>query len=610
MLDPKSDRLDYGGQLAPPYGFELTHAIATSYSLDLDALLLIPIALFQGESLDHDPKSVREDMLQSIVDVAKRVTIYHQKGKIKVPDKYSALIAYWEKGLCAINPKQYNSSFHPKVWVLRYANEEGVIIYRVISTSRNLTLSRDWDLACSVEGQLGDSKKKTNESIIDFLKYLDGYKNVPKIFFEELPYVKFTAPAGFSEIAFHPIGIGNSSGKFPNPLSNDPYKKHRKIILSPFLDEKTLVSQVENCDSTMLFSSQIELSKISEEVLSRFDEVYMFSPVIEEAEHMEGLSESGHVPLSQNLHAKLFITEKGSQRNWFIGSANATQPAYTARNIEFLLELSGAKHPLRIEEVSKHLIPKEEDEQALFLKFEGSEHSEDTLHKTRHDTLRRIIYDISSIRFSADIIKNKLGRFDLVINLPKYDLSRPELMHGFEIKIKPLPEKHKASVAIDLGQEQEIKDFGDYDVTELSPYLIIELYFGEVVEKKFVLDMVIDLDQFKNRLNYIFSSIISNNSRFLSYLSYLLSDNAPAVIETTNAQLMTVSKGRENISVPHIEGTPIFEKLLLACSRYPDKIDEIERFMERLEGSDLSRDGALVLNEFKRMWSTFKGVKI
>ena len=52
MLDYKKDRLDYGEMLIPPEGYTLTRAVAATYSLDLNTLLSIPIALFYAQTLE------------------------------------------------------------------------------------------------------------------------------------------------------------------------------------------------------------------------------------------------------------------------------------------------------------------------------------------------------------------------------------------------------------------------------------------------------------------------------------------------------------------------------------------------------------------------------
>ena len=54
MLKPASDRLDYSKMMAPPFGYETVFAVGTTYSLDLDALIGISIALGLSESIEAD----------------------------------------------------------------------------------------------------------------------------------------------------------------------------------------------------------------------------------------------------------------------------------------------------------------------------------------------------------------------------------------------------------------------------------------------------------------------------------------------------------------------------------------------------------------------------
>ena len=59
MLIPDKNRFDYGEQLCPPEGFEFDKAIATTYSLDLNALMGISIALCFNKFLrPFGPQSV------------------------------------------------------------------------------------------------------------------------------------------------------------------------------------------------------------------------------------------------------------------------------------------------------------------------------------------------------------------------------------------------------------------------------------------------------------------------------------------------------------------------------------------------------------------------
>ena len=54
MLDPKNNYIDYAELLKPPLGFILKRAIGTTYSLDLQALLAVPVAMFYSRPIETD----------------------------------------------------------------------------------------------------------------------------------------------------------------------------------------------------------------------------------------------------------------------------------------------------------------------------------------------------------------------------------------------------------------------------------------------------------------------------------------------------------------------------------------------------------------------------
>ena len=223
MLHPKYNRIDYGEQLIPPDGYELVQAIGTTYSLDLEALMVLPVALFYAQTLDGNPEELRYDMLDAITRAADKITVYCQKGQIKVPQKYHHLMAYWEKGIEEVIMADHVRSFHPKVWVIRYECKGQPPLYRVLVTSRNLTYARDWDVAFSTDGKVSDKDQASNKPLIHFLQYLSSQSNrqISSTFYQDLSKVRFDIPDKFEDLKFMPIGIKNPEKDKPyiNPLT-------------------------------------------------------------------------------------------------------------------------------------------------------------------------------------------------------------------------------------------------------------------------------------------------------------------------------------------------------------------------------------------------------
>jgi hypothetical protein len=604
MLEAKKNRLDYGKQLKPPEGYTLDYAITTTYSLDLEAILLVPVALFFSEDLDFDPKDVRDDMLEALTNVSKHITIYCQRGKIQAPNTYNQLMAYWEKSIHQIQLPEFNQSFHPKIWVIRYISEKKKPAkYRLINTSRNLTFSRDWDMAITVDGMVDKKESKLNKEIVHMLRYLNktGGKKVPNKFFEELPFVQFDVPRNFDSVLFHPIGIPNSDtgSSYQNPIINAKQKLDFRLVMSPFLDADTINKLNDNAKELVLFSSEFELSGLADKCLSRIGHKYMFSPFIEEAEKMDLLSEPGTEPLSQSLHAKFYIDKKGSDVSWFIGSANATGPA-NGRNIEFMVELKSNKYAVNPKKLAEQLTAADKTNITLFEPFSGTERAEIEEERIKEHEIRILIHSLSGLFISGEAIPESDNQYKLKIEIPETNIRVP---NGFSVRIKPLPERAKASVELDLSKKTSIDVFTGYEETTLSPFLLFEIWHSGKVEKRFVLDMKIELED--DRFKKIFSSIINNRSRFLSYLSFLLSEETPGfdngneLIKNKNNKL-----GNGN-GVAFFEGTPVYEKLLLVASRNPSRLKRIDGFINRLKGEQENDGKKIISKEFEKMWEVF-----
>ena len=146
MLNPrnKKDRLNYGELLAPPEGYVLTKAVGTTYSLDLYALLAIPVAMFYAKSMEGDFQQNRYDVLDAIRQSKDKVDLFCQRGKIQVPSKYNSLLAFMEDCIEEVTPWIENSSFHPKIWVIRFEKGKEQL-FRMIVLSRNLIIPQYLD---------------------------------------------------------------------------------------------------------------------------------------------------------------------------------------------------------------------------------------------------------------------------------------------------------------------------------------------------------------------------------------------------------------------------------------------------------------------------------
>ncbi len=142
----------------PPLGYRLDHALITTYSLDLTALLSIPLALtfHDWDERGGRPRVDPVGLLEAVRRNADQLTVLCQAGEIGVPASQRNLFAFLENTVHPVSAPR-GGIFHPKVWVLRFAPNEGTgdpILYRLLCASRNLTYDRSWDILLSLDGEL------------------------------------------------------------------------------------------------------------------------------------------------------------------------------------------------------------------------------------------------------------------------------------------------------------------------------------------------------------------------------------------------------------------------------------------------------------------------
>lgn len=595
MLDPEKNRLDYGEQLAPPEGYTLDYAVGTTYSLDLEALLVIPLALFYAKTLDYKPSEI--NILDAIAKASEKVTVFCQKGKIKAPDKYHSLMACWERAIVEMQMPFFAASFHPKIWVSRFITKGGPSVYRLLVTSRNMTYARNWDIGFSVEGNVTGDEQNRNQPLIDFISDLFNKtdRKLPEAFLKDLSRVKFSKLDGFEPASFYPIGIPAS---YKNPLAKRKWEE--LLVISPFIDASTITELSSKTNNIHIFSRKESIDALDEATITDIgeDHFYKFSNLYSRAEFMQE-SEDGTDPLPQDLHAKIFIGKNGETYSWLLGSANATSPAF-GRNVEFMAELKTGDKWYSPKKTKRVLIEAEDPRPALFEQYKLKERTSLPGDKDYAQVLRKLIYDICQIPLKGQIAQRANTQtviYDLTISA---DTSKLEIPKGFAVRIKPLPEQAKSAVLLKPGQLNTITDFSGYSEQNLSPLLLVEVDW-EKESKKFVLKMDITLPE--SRLDKVFSSIIDSNEKFLKYLSFVLSG-----VETDLLARESGRKGGGGAGAGEVPGSnmPVFENLLAAASRNPEKLKTIDAMIMRL-GKEAGGQSPAITPDFLKLWEVFRG---
>jgi len=590
MLKPASDRLDYSKMMAPPFGYETVFAVGTTYSLDLDALTGISIALGLSESIDSGLKDNPIYLLEALNKTADKVLVFCEGGQIKVPANAHALHILLEKMVFEIVLKN-KKSFHPKFWLVKYENADGEALYRCLVLSRNLTFDRSWDVAVCLEGKVKiDARLKAgyekSRPLSDFLQSLlklakknsisPGKKSNLLSLAEEILHVKFEIKDNqFSDYCFYPVGIDGY--EIENTGLFNTY--HELFAISPFLSDNTIKSFNElaltNPNKNTIITRKSELAKLKPSSVTNFD-IYVMKDLIVDGEEAfsDGDNDTTEEKQKQDIHAKVYLKTKYSDSELFLGSLNASYNACYG-NVEFLLKLCGKRRYLNVEQLKKDVFG-ENDKDNPFEKTEIK--AFDELEKTEADKLQKMIKEICRLRSYAKALECD-DKYSLEVTFEKL----PEISNVY---ISPLLSK----------KEQEISDkvvFAELSMLELSEFFVIKAVSGEETVKRVI---KIKTDNIPvARESAVVNSVIKDKNGFIQYITFLLGDDF----------LLSMLENNRLASNGFVfgNGEPIpalYEKMLKAAAHSPQKFDEIERLMELISDSSIIPEG------FKELYRVFQ----
>lgn len=335
--------------LRPPAGHRVEIAVGTTYSLNLTALLLAPMsfALFDETTPDNVAAVDPIRLLEAVRRHAEHTTVFCQAGGIHVPTNYRSILTFVEDSVLEVMPPRERAIFHPKLWALRFVDQDGLHRHRVVVLSRNMTLDRSWDTALVLdedpEGTIAAAPAA------EFLSRLPGLATAgvtPKRSLQiddlvrTLAAATLAAPAPFTEGALLPIGLGDDH------VWPFPKEARRVLAISPFLtnagvaalarltSDRTIVSRPESLD--LLGADALAGWKVN--ALQRLAEVDPADDV-SVASHALTEFQAGN----EGLHAKTFVVDlvdRGAQSMTVTGSANLTTDVWGG-NVEFDAMLIG-----------------------------------------------------------------------------------------------------------------------------------------------------------------------------------------------------------------------------------------------------------------------------
>ncbi|MXW23881.1 MAG: hypothetical protein F4X80_07915 [Chloroflexi bacterium] len=564
--------------LRPPPGHSLDHAVATTFTLDLETALMVPLA-FAGFRFDDQPDPI--EVMEGLRGMGERLDVFCQAGAIGVARWPSDLLALVEDVIHPVRRPRPGHIFHPKVWVLRFVDRSDEPAYRLLVLSRNLTPDRSWDTILWLDGRPEGEPRPGNAPLARFVAALPRLAVTPlpparraavAALADELGPVVWDLPAGVREARFHSIGLPGS----PPFAADGHFEGDRVLAVSPFIrggairrlfqshpEQAVLVSRGEELDA---------LHAHDRDVLEGLD-VYELDPTASLAsDDAEGDSPQTFLT---RLHAKLFVAERGRQARLFVGSANATD-AGLEQNVEFLCELVGPAASLGVEALvgddapfRKMLTPyvpsppEERDEEAI----------------TAGRALEDLIFDIAAgARFDTKVTRHVDGWVPSVST----DTALPRFPDGTSVT---LAAHNRPAETYSLAPGEPVQvELSPRELGDITPFLQVtaRLQVGrEVIERSTVICSRLHGAP-EERFREILARQVDTPEKFMRLLALLIGFAARTGTETGAA-------GDGTWSWSPGGGEGVLELLARALSERPESIDHLEAIVERLRESPTGR---------------------
>ena len=600
-LDPET-RVLYGDSLQPPPGYVFDSAVATTFTLDFETALAVPVslALFAAENRD-DILSQPLALLEGAERIAGRLVVFADTGRLHAQSRpHSRLCSLLERIIVEVTAPR-GGAFHPKMWALRFRSTRvgDPTLLRLLVLSRNLTRDRSWDISLCLDGEVTRRRDARNKPLFDLLTRLPkravaGISDESRILTEEIAKdvrrARWSLPEGFEDIAFAVNGL---SGNVWQPASCA-----RLGVISPFCDTDALdlLADLPTAKKPIIISRSDQLISIATRTIEDFERV----SVLDEMAASEDGEEVSTSAL-QGLHAKAFISEIGWNTVLTVGSGNATRPSLVSgRNVELFVTLRGKR--------------------------------------SKVGSIEEIMGDKGFGRLTREFIPNEVDPADPeVIRAEKrLDDARRALCRGnlrlrCEHTVREDTEEHAWRVWLDPAKSLPLRGIGcltAWPITRGDGHardVLLELRSGESVDLGTM--PIVDLTRFlafrmmdeNEKASTVFSTglimeglpaerhaailrwMIDSRDAFFRYLRLLLSEFG----DPFSAVLAVREGSGAKAWITGADDAPLLEDMVRALCRGGERLHAVDRLITRLEAGNETGAGP-VPAEFRTLWEAFR----
>jgi hypothetical protein len=611
MLEPDNRHLLLDA-LRPLPGTKLDAAVGTTFSLDLDALLLAPIAfaLFEARVLETgDPE--RTDplaVMEAVRRHASRIDLFCQAGQIAVPPRDRPILALLEDSVHPASAPAKGHIFHPKVWCLRFLDSETEAkSYRLLVLSRNLTFDQSWDTVVSIDGvpgKPGAALARQNRPLADFTAALPQTVTRPlpeerseriERLAGELIDVEWELPKQFSGVEFLPSGVAGYESLWPTRID-------RGLVISPFLTASQLAALANQGGSVSLISRPESLDLIDLDILDRFESVYVLDDATDETDSDQSddavaatREETAERPgvTSAGIHAKVMVSDQGWDAEFRTGSSNATTAGWGG-NVEFDIALRGRRGQCGVDSVLGASTTSTSLDSMLRL-----------YHRSEPEPLPES--ETEKLAFRLEQLGREIATLGLLVRVePDSDRYRMILTsdgplphaEGVSIKCWPISRHPDTATSLNPGETVHVSQ-GAMSLQALTSFFVFEIEArrsdAPIATRVVANARMVGAPD--DRAERLLLEQLKTKGDVLRYLLFLLADLG----DTGAAEFASILSSRAGeTSGEWMPQIPLFESMVRALACNPEALTPIDRLIKDLERTEHGR--AILPDGIEDIW--------
>jgi hypothetical protein len=580
--------------LRPPPGFDLDTALATTFTLDLDALFIPPAAwtLHAVESRVDDIDPIL--LANTLRRCAARIVVFCQAGcATQVKQKGRDELAAFVDEIVHPIAVDEHCTFHPKVWVLRFKSPAGERGLRVLIGSRNLTLDTSWDVLFRLDSDpVPDSGGIAAAPLADFFESLltrttvkvsDEQRGLVKSVGEDLRRTVLALPSGATN---GEIRWWTRTDQYPELF---PQACDRRLVISPFLGRGALDRLPPAPEEASILVSRP--GSLSTPVVRGFQAYTLSTDAVGIDAGLEGR-------IDRDLHAKVFAFDHGETATLVVGSANATEAAF-ARNDELVVVLTGARDALGVgqllggegdgdtgtSELSlRQLIQSWEVDAA-----QEADEEEATSKRFYEEAIRRV----ASVPLRGTCVATETSEFELTLCFA----DTVELVDGVDVELSLAGNR-----ILPPDVFRRIPFSTRVDPSQATRFVQARFSDPSGKEEAVVVVLVADVNMPQGRHLKVLRSLLTDTERFSRFLRFLLEGTRDLGFSSGDGDgLRRRFRRRRGAALAIDDDVAILEQLLRLLAREPGELRHLKAVVREFADED-----AMLPHAFRTIWKALE----